>query len=118
MARNILEVMKKQVAQAFAGRQFELLAISTGVSKDADTDQETPFVRLEVEVPRDLNNPYSKCRFTIKSINGIEIVTQEEIDEGDCIYYVSFEDLVISYIDNKGNVYFRADSYEIEKGEI
>lgn len=115
MAKTILDVMKRQVEQVFVQELFELLSISTGVSKDAD-ERDVPFVRLEVEVPRDLK-PFGRCRFSVKVPNGVQKVTQEKIDESEEIFLVSFENLTVSYIDNKGTVYWKADAYDIEKGD-
>lgn len=114
--KTIIEVLKQEVAKKFEQEQFEVLSVSTGVSKDAENERDTPFVRLEVEVPRDLK-PFGRCRFSVKIMNATAKVSQQLIDEGDSIYLASFSNLVLSYIDQKMNVYFRADSYNIEKGE-
>lgn len=113
--KNLIDVMKKVTEQFFDGVQFELLSIQAGSSREKDTEREIPFVRLEVEVPRDLK-PYGRCRFNVKVPNGKVIVTQEQLEEDDDIYVVYFENLVISYIDSNNNVYFKADSYDVMKG--
>lgn len=114
--RSILQIMKQQVEQAFVMEQFELLAVSTGVSKEAETEKEIPFLRFEVEVPKDIK-PFGRTRFSVKVVSNEPLsITQEQIDEGE-IYLIAFTNLVISYIDTKGIVYFRADTYEIERSE-
>lgn len=114
--KKIIDIMKAQTIAVFEGEQFELLAIGSGKTTDNDSGNETSFVRLEAEVPKNLK-PYSRCRFTVKILNGVQKITQEEIDAGDTVFLVAFYDLDISYIDSKGNVYFRASNYEIEKEE-
>lgn len=108
--RSILEAMKSHVTTTLEGALCTLISIGIDTSVDKETGEITKFVKAEAEVPKGFD-AMSRCRFSVKIANSELAVTDKQLDEGD--YTISFKGLSISYIDTKGNVYFRADSYEV-----
>ena len=54
----------------------------------------------------------SRCRFTVKIPSVPLKITEEQAENEE--YSVSFKGLIISYIDSKGTVYFKADDYSVK----
>lgn len=113
MAKKILDVMKSNTVDALESLQHVLLSIEKGDSVNEKTGEVSNFVRCEAEVPRGYG-AFSRCRFSVKIPDGKIKVEAEKLDEDD--YSVIFSGLLVSYIDNNGNVYFRAEDYEVKKG--
>lgn len=115
--RTILEAMKRNTEYTLSGWSYELIGVSEGVNED--DEKKTTFLRFEVEVGKDFPEKlYRRLRFSVKVIGvGSTKVTQEQLDENDSIYYIAFNNLTISYIDQHGTVYFRADAFEIKEGD-
>lgn len=109
---SFLDAMKKQVIGTLANKYSDLLSQSVGQSVNKETGEVSDFLRVEFEV-RKGNGELSRCRGTVKIPNGKMKITDEELNKNE--YAVSFEGLEISFIDNKGNVYFRADDYTVKK---
>ena len=61
------------------------------------------------------NECFIKTSNTSKNSYGKLKFKSEEIENGTQSYLVYFKDLEISFIDSKGNAYFRAKDYEIEE---
>lgn len=108
--RTIFQAMKSYVETTLNDTPLELLSIGTDTSVDDDTGEVSNFVQIEVEVPRGYDT-LSRCRFTVKVLDGNLKVTETQLE--DVEYSVKFKGLSISYIDTKGNVYFRAEDYEV-----
>lgn len=110
--RTIHSALIRYAERTLNGKFLELLAISSGESTDPETGTVTPFVRLEVEVPRG-NGDFSRCRFSVKVPNRKKLVSNTSLETDN--FLVSFKCLEISYIDDRKNVYFRAEDYTIKK---
>ena len=113
--KTILEAMKSFVTNTLEDVPNDLLAIASEQTTDKETGEIKNFIKCEAEVQKGFD-ALSKCRFTVKIPEGKLKVTETQLEESD--YEISFQGLQISYIDSKGTVYFRADDYSIQKGEI
>ena len=58
-------------------------------------------------------NPFARCRFSVKIPDEKLKLSEEELENDD--FLVVFQGLSVSYIDSKGTVYFRAESYVVKK---
>lgn len=111
--RTILEVMKADTAFALGNLAFDLLSEDIGKATDDKTGEEKKFARLEVEVPKG-NGGFSRCRFSVKVPDVAEVqVGNEALDGAD--FTVTFSDLEISFIDSRGNTYFKASKYLVKE---
>ena len=108
--KTIYEAMKTHVETTLNGLTAELISIGEDTSTDKETGEITSFIKAEAEVPRG-HDAFSRCRFTVKIIDGKLKVTETQLLETD--YFVKFKGLEISYIDTKVNFYFRASDYEV-----
>ena len=70
---------------------------------------------LELVEGKEGNGALSRLQIPVKIPNGKLKFKSEEIENGTQSYLVYFKDLEISFIDSKGNAYFRAKDYEIEE---
>lgn len=111
--RTIFDQMKKNVEKELEGKQLELLSLSEGETTDKETGNVQKFIRCEAEVPKGAG-AFARCRFSVKVPNAKMKLQEEELESNDFI--VIFQGLEVSYIDAKGTVYFRAESYVV-KGE-
>lgn len=115
MKKNILDVMKLSTAKTLNGLQLDLISLEAGNTVDKETGERTDFVRVDVEVAK-RNGLFSRCQFSVKIPDTTKLkVSVEELETSE--YQAFFTDLSISYIDTKGNVYFKASSYDVEKME-
>lgn len=112
MKKSVYEIMKKQTEKALEGMQLELLSLSEGETTDKENGQIQRFVRCEAEVPKGAN-PFARCRFSVKIPDEKLKLSEEELENDD--FLVVFQGLSVSYIDSKGTVYFRAESYVVKK---
>ena len=110
--KNILEAMKTYVETTLNDAMMDLISIGAETSVDKETGEVRKFVKAEVEAPKGYE-ALSRCRFTVKIENAELSLTEHQLEKAD--YTISFSNLKISYIDTKGNVYFKADSYEVNK---
>ena len=108
--KSVLDAMKKYVEVTLDSTPLDLLVIGTASSTDESTGEVCNFIQLIVEVPRGYE-ALSRCQFKVKIPNGVLKLTNKELDDSE--YFVTFKDLVISYVDSKGNVYFRASDYDV-----
>ncbi len=112
---KIFEIMKKQVVQELNSLQLDVLGVEAGENVRKETGEILEFVRVDVEVAKG-SGLFSRCQFSVKVPDTQKVkVTQKELEAAD--YQAFFNGLEISYIDTKGNVYFRATSYDVEKEE-
>lgn len=108
--KTLLDAMKQTTLNDLKDIAFELFAIDHGEKKDPDGKNVETFTRLHLEIPRK-NGIYSKFRFSCKIIPQLEdCFTPEELENG---VLIKLHGLQITYIDARGNVYFKADSFEI-----
>ena len=96
---------------------MEVVAIEKGEREKRDKENKMTgmenFIKITAEVPRG-NGIFSRFRFEVKVVDGAVKITPSELDES--VYSVSFENLIVSYIDQiHSRIYFRADNYTIEK---
>lgn len=110
--KTIFSALKRYAEKALTGKPLELLTISDGESTDAETGTIVPYIRLEVEVPRN-SGEFSRCRFSVKVPNGKKLIENDALNTTD--YLVVFKCIEISYIDDHENVYFRAEDYTLKK---
>lgn len=90
-----------------------LLMNELGEIVDKETGEISRFVRLSVEVASS-QGPYSRCQFTVKIPECSKIkIENEKLENADFELFLS--GLEVSYVDTKGVVYFRADSYDVEE---
>lgn len=109
--KTILAAMKTYVEGTLDNTPTDLISIGSKSSVDKETGEVINFIKAEVEVPKGYD-ALSRCRFTVKIMNSSLKVTETQIEDND--YHIVFNGLKISYIDAKGNVYFKADSYEVK----
>lgn len=110
--KTIFDAMKENVAKYLSDIPHELLAVSSGESIDKETGNAVPFQRYEAEVPKGFDE-FSRCRFTVKVMNGKILVTEKELKENE--YTIVFGGLEVSYVSEKGVVFFRATEVKIQK---
>ena len=105
MKKNLFETMKQNIAETLSSTDLELLGMEEVVKENEDGTKEFS-TRLELEVPKG-NGIYSRCRFSCKMPYSSKHFTAEELEEG---VLVTLKGLSVSYIDAKGNVYFKCES--------
>lgn len=110
--KSMLEVMKKMILRELNGVPLIVILVSIVESKNQETNAVTVSIRFDVEVPKG-HDEASRCRFSVKVTGNKLPIAEEELDNND--FYVTFENLGITYIDAQGNVYFRADSFTLHK---
>lgn len=111
---TLMDAMRKNVVGVIEGAELDLIDVSEGQKKDEETGETIPFWRYEVEVQKGYGE-FSRCRFTVKIENGETIITKRELAEN--YYSISFEGLEVSYVSDKGAVYFRASGAKVKKEE-
>ncbi len=112
---KIYDVMKKQTAALINELSLEVLAVEACETVNKENGEIIEFVRVDVEVAKG-QGAFSRCQFSVKIPDTKKVkVKQEELLEAE--YQVFFCDLEISFVDTKGNVYFRATSYDVEREE-
>ena len=110
--KRIFDVMKDEVSSKFEAQELDLLSVSDGTDTDKETGEITKYTRFEVEVPRGFSG-YSRCRFTVKVPNMSSKVTNDDLAKKE--YSIFFNGLLVSYISSRGDVYFRAEDFNIEE---
>lgn len=106
--KNIFDVMKEKIAEDLNSITFELLAVEDVVKKNAD-GTETFETKLHLEIPKG-NERYSRLRIAVK-IPRTSKFSSINFDETEV--FITLSGTKISFIDSKGNVYFKADYAEI-----
>ena len=110
MVKPIFGIMKQEAAAAINAARLELLGLEEKEKKNEDGTV-TKCVQVTCEVAKK-SGVYSRCQFSVKIEGARMKLKPEQLDETD--YIVIFDDLEISYIDTKGNVYFRASNYDVD----
>lgn len=109
---KMYDAIVKNVAISLKDVTFEILEVSKAEKVDTETGEIRRFIKFSIEVPRSCRD-FARCRFTVKVPDAGEIpVTEEELSEN--AYYVKFRNLKVSYISNLKEVYFGAESFNIE----
>lgn len=111
---TVLDAMKKNAVKVLENAELDLVSVLEGQKKNEETGEIVPFKRYEVEVEKGYEE-FSRCRFTVKIENGKTIITEKNLEED--YYRISFKGLEVSYISDKGVVYFRASDATVEKEE-
>ena len=112
--KTVVEVMKRFAVDELNEKTLELLDIEEGETVNNETGEVSQYVKLEAEVPRG-HGKFSRCRIPVKIVNGRLKVKKEQLEDSE--FLVTFKGLNISYIDTKGNAYFKAESYDINEIE-
>lgn len=117
MKRKIFDLIKEEFADKISACPSELLGgeVFENVKRDPegnDTGEIERFVRIEAEVQKG-NGKLSRLQYSVKIPNGELKFKEEDLEKTE--YLVFFEKLEISFIDSKGNAYFRAKDYYVEE---
>lgn len=112
MKKTFYTAMKKIVAETLEGVELELLDVEEKQAVDRETGEISRFVSVAFMVPRGFDC-FSRCQGTAKIPNGKIKLKSEDVDSEEMV--VIFKGLEISYVDNIGNVYFRASDYDVKK---
>lgn len=109
---RVIDVMKGYVINTLSGAKLELLDADVVTRKAKDSDTEEKFFKFSVEVPRGFRE-LSRIRFDVKVRvkEGSTINPKEYVEGGDAS--IIFQNLEISYIDEHGGVYFRAEDFQV-----
>lgn len=96
----------------------ELLGGQTGTTQKKDsngspTGEVESYFKVSVEIPKGYG-ALSKCQFDVKVPGAVQTFNEKDIQENE--YYVEFEGLEVSYMDNR-NVYLKAASYKVIEPE-
>lgn len=114
MKKSIFEAMKCFVVGTLNDVPLDLLSVSDCESSNKETGEITRYTRFEVEVPRGFD-ALSRCRFAVKVPENIVNISDADLEAAE--YSIRFFGLVVSYVDAKGTVYFRADNCILKKEE-
>lgn len=111
---KIIESMKGMLVTAINEASKELLGGQAGTTQKKDsegspTGEIESYIKVSVEIPKGYGS-LSKCQFDVKIPGAVQTFNEKDIQENE--YYVDFEGLEVSYIDNR-NVYLRATSYKV-----
>lgn len=117
MKKKILDLMKAEFVKNISSAELELIGgdLQENRKRDAEgkeTGDVERFVRIEVEV-RKGNGSLSRLQISVKIPNGELKFKEEDLEKTE--YLVFFDELEISFIDAKGNAYFRAKDYYVEE---
>lgn len=117
MKKKIVDLMKAEFVKNISSAELELIGgdLQENRKRDAEgkeTGDVERFVRIEVEV-RKGNGSLSRLQISVKIPNGELKFKEEDLEKTE--YLVFFEELEISFIDSKGNAYFRAKDYYVEE---
>lgn len=107
--RTLYNVMIERFAEDLSSVAFEVISIEPKVTIKDDGTQ-SKYVRISVEIPKG-NDSLSRCRLAVKIPDGNMKFTNDEIDKKDIA--INFKNLCVSYIDEKHNMYFKADDYTV-----
>lgn len=115
---NLITATKEILANAINQAPKELLGGQAGTTqkKDANgspTGEVESYFKLSVEIPKGYGS-LSKCQFDVKIPGAVQTFSGKDIQEDE--YYVEFEGLEVSYMDNR-NVYLKAASYKVIEPE-
>jgi len=111
--KTVMDAMKINTIETFRNLVLFLLSQETFSQKREDGSVEEG-VRVIAEVAKGkASGPFARMRVSVKVLDGTIKVEEDLLENSD--YTVMFKNLSISYIDGKGNVYFKADDYEVEE---
>jgi len=104
---KIYEAMKSLLVNELGDANLELIGLEQKQHKDNE-GVVTDYVLCHCQVPKG-RGKISNCQFSVKIVDGRMKVQAEKLEETE--YSVSFTNLIVSYVDAKNNVYFKADDY-------
>lgn len=112
------DIMVNSLQTRLSSLDFDFIEIEVGEQEKKDEEGKRTglyekFTKLTVEVPRGIKE-IARMRFSVK-IPGAkdDLLTQEELEEINLL--VHFEELEVSFIDSRKNVYFRAKDFEFKE---
>ncbi len=106
--KKLYDAIIRELETTLSEIEMELLNVEAGEKKNKDGSIET-FTRLEVEIPKG-NGNFSRCRFSCK-IPLVQLpISEEELENG---VSVKLNEVKITYISDKHDVYAKADSIQI-----
>lgn len=111
---KMLDIVKQEIARSLEGAQHDLLGISKVESVNKETGEVQNFVKVDAEIPKSMK-PFGRIQISVK-IPGNKVAVDEKMLENSD-FQVAFVGLEISYIDEKGNIYWRANDYKVKKEE-
>ena len=112
MAKRFYDSMVRSACKSLADVSFEVLSAEKAEKIDTDTKEIRKYTKFEVEVPRNVKQ-FARTRFSVKILDPGDLpVTDAEIEERN--YFVTFRNLSITFISSTRDVYFSADSFQIE----
>lgn len=111
---GFIEILKRELLSNLSNLTIELIGISENSFSKKDengaiTSEKQDFIKVECEVQRN-QGAYSRIRFSVKVPDGRMKVNPEDLENE---LLVKFDDLSVSFIDNRGNIYFRASDYTV-----
>ncbi|GAA0801552.1 hypothetical protein GCM10008910_31380 [Faecalicatena orotica] len=113
--KNMYSIILQVIANALTEIEHDLIGIEHRSKDKKDSDgnilpEKEESNRFEVEIPKG-NSELSKVRFSVKVLEEKLPIKAEILDDDD--YQITFQNLKISYIDARRNVYFQAEGYTI-----
>lgn len=122
MAKNLFDVMALRACEELNEKNLMVTGATLGEAKQKDANgKETgvisKFLRLDIIVPRK-NGCYSNISFSVKIPDGKLKFDATVLNSDEEEIFVTFNDLTISFIDAKKNVYFKASDYEVVEEQI
>lgn len=114
---DIYEIMTSSFCEALEEISVELISTETILQEKKDvegnpTGEFGKYTKMVVEIPKK-NGVLSRKRISIKILEDTPKVMSEELEEKD--FLIRFNELEISFIDARRNVYFRAKDYTVEE---
>lgn len=112
--KSIYTAMVRYVEHMFSDVPLDMIGISSGQDTNPENGDVTAYTRVDAEIPKGYDE-FSRCQLSVKIPNSPMKITEDEICESDVS--VTFSNLIISYINDRKNVYFRADDYDVRKDD-
>lgn len=110
--KTILGGMKQLIEDVINNTVLELLDVEEKEDVNRETGEISKSISVYFEIPRG-NDVFSKCQAKVKIPDGVMKIDRKELEKRD--FWVKFENAVVSFINEKGVVFFKADDYEIEE---
>ena len=107
MSTKLYDKLIEDLEATLSSISLDLLSVEQGVKKNDDGSQ-TPYTRIELEVPRG-NGPFSRCRFFCKLPPTNFSFTESDLDNGISVMLVNFK---VTFISAQHEIYSRADSIQ------
>lgn len=109
---KMYDAISRSVSRTLKDTKFEILEVTSTEKADTETGEIKRFLKFSVEVPRSAGTTFARCRFPVKVPHTGDLpVTENDLEERE--YFVSFNNLKISFVSSAKEVYFSADSFYI-----